>query len=371
MIAGNATAADFTGFMTFHTPRFAMLADLAKETTSEGRRELLRKVTEALDPSIPMASDEIAEFDEVLTTVAADYSTQVRAQIARLVAGSLSSFSHTAQRFALDDIEVARPILENSEALTDATLLQVVEQKSQDHMMAVTRRRRISEAVSQALVERGDDAVVSSLLTNEKAEIGLNAYDIVAKRAETSPVLQAPLVRRAGVPIELLNNLYMKVETDLRREIISKFESIAPEALEEAFQRTRTRVSTRYNQPEDFEQSKRRIDGMGRRGSLIPPALVTLMREGAVTRTSFKIALARLTGVEYEQVDRVVEGQDLDTLALLCRGSQFDRALFVSLAVGLSDRAFDGAEEFGRLYESVPIQAAQRAIRFWKVRVAA
>jgi hypothetical protein len=110
---------------------------------------------------------------------------------------------------------------------------------------------------------------------------------------------------------------------------------------------------------------------MGRRGSLIPPALVTLMREGPVARTSFKLALARLTGVEYEQVDRVVEGQDLDTLALLCRGSQFDRALFVSLAVGLSERAFDGAEDFGKLYESVPIQAAQRAIRFWKVRVAA
>ena len=42
-------------------------------------------------------------------------------------------------------------------------------------------------------------------------------------------------------------------------------------------------------------------------------------------------------------------------------------------AVGLdrSDRAMDGAQEFGKLYESVPTQAAQRAIRFWKVRAAA
>ena len=45
--------------MTFHTPRFAMLADLAKQTSSEGRRELLRKVTEALDPSVPLAEDEL------------------------------------------------------------------------------------------------------------------------------------------------------------------------------------------------------------------------------------------------------------------------------------------------------------------------
>ena len=175
--------------MNTHTPRFAMLADLAKETSSEGRRELLRKVTEALDPAPPLAGDEIGQFDEILATIASDYSTQVRSQIARLIASSLAPFSRSAQRFAMDDIEVARPVLEHSEALTDDTLLKVVGQKSQAHMMAVTRRRRISEAVSQALVERGDDAVVTSLLTNQKAEIGSQAYGMVAKRAETSPVL--------------------------------------------------------------------------------------------------------------------------------------------------------------------------------------
>ncbi len=350
-----------------------MLADLAKETTSEGRRELLRKVTEAFDPATPMAGDEITQFDDILATVACDYSKQVRSQIARLVASSLSPFSRSAQRFAMDDIEVARPVLEHSEVLTDDTLLKVVGEKSQDHMMAVTRRRRISEAVSQALVERGDDAVVTSLLTNEKAEIGSQAYGMVAKRAETSPTLQGPLVRRAGVPIELLNDLYMKVEADLRREIIGKFESVPPAELEAAFQRSRVRVSNLYKQPDDFELAKRRIDELQRKSALIPPVLVSLMREGFSARTAFKLAFARLTDVEFDVIERAVEGQDMDTVALLCRGSQFDRALYVSLAVGLdrSDRAMDGAQEFGKLYESVPVQAAQRAIRFWKVRAAA
>ena len=349
-----------------------MLADLAKETTSEGRRELLRKVTEALDPSTAMGAAEIAEFDEIVAAVASDFSAQIRAQIARLVASSLSPFSHTAHRFALDDIEVARPVLESSEALSEDTLLKVVSQKSQDHMMAVTRRRRISEAVSQALVERGNDAVVTSLLTNQKAEIGSQAYDLVAKRAETSQALQAPLVRRSSVPAELLNGLYTKVEADLRREIITKFASISPEDLEAAFQRTRERVSSSYAQPEDFDLSKRRIDRMERKGTLIPPVLVALMREGPSARTSFKIALAQLSGIDYPVVERVVEEGDLDTLALLCRGAHFDRALYVSLAVGLdrSDSALAGAEQFGDLYESVPIQAAQRAIRFWKIRAA-
>ena len=45
-------------------------------------------------------------------------------------------------------------------------------------------------------------------------------------------------------------------------------------------------------------------------------------------------------------------------------------ALFVTLAV-LScggDEAMSRAEEFGRMYNNVPIEAAQRAMRFFKVR---
>lgn len=348
-----------------------MLADLAKQTTSEGRRELLRKVTEALGPSVPLEEEELLQFDSILADAASAYSEEIRAQLADMIASSLSPFSQTAERFALDIIAVARPVLEHCDALSEEALLNVVSQKSQDHLLAVTRRKTISESISQALVERGDDQVVSALLTNDRAEIAPATYGIVAKRAETSQTLQAPLVRRSGVPIELLNDLYLRVEADLRREIVRKFESIAPAELEAAFARTRREVSHRYTLPEDFEAAKRRIDGMARKGGLAPPVLVNLMREGPMSRTAFKLAFARLIDVDYELIERVIEGGDWDTMALLCRGAQFNRALFVSLAVGLGDQAMDGAEDFGNLYESVPVEAAQRAIRFWKVRAAA
>jgi len=41
-----------------------------------------------------------------------------------------------------------------------------------------------------------------------------------------------------------------------------------------------------------------------------------------------------------------------------------------SRALTEADHRMNGAEEFGKLYESVPIQAAQRAFRFWKAGAA-
>jgi hypothetical protein len=58
---------------------------------------------------------------------------------------------------------------------------------------------------------------------------------------------------------------------------------------------------------------------------------------------------------------------------MICRAANIERPLFVTLAVliGGGDDAMARAEEFGRMYNSVPVEAAQRAMRFFKVRKSA
>ena len=52
------------------------------------------------------------------------------------------------------------------------------------------------------------------------------------------------------------------------------------------------------------------------------------------------------------------------------RAAGFDRGLFVTICLLVAGDGYgiSKAEMFGKLYEQVPVAAAQRAIRFWKVR---
>ena len=255
-------------------PRFAKLAELSSQTSSEGRRELLRQVTEQL--SSHGGSSDMAGFDQLLSAVASDYSTQVRADLAKLISGNDAQFACSAQLFALDEIAVAEPVLRHSKVLTEDTLLKVIAEKGQTHMMAVTGRQDISERISHALVEKGDDHVVSSLLKNDGARIAAHTYEAVAVRAQDSEILQAPLVRRADVPADLLNDLYVKVEKGLRQEILKKFNHLSEAELEEAFHRSRERLSKQYGgAPEDMAASTKRINAMARQNLLQPATLVT------------------------------------------------------------------------------------------------
>jgi uncharacterized protein (DUF2336 family) len=349
---------------------FALLLDLAKEGSSEKRRELLRQITDVFLADPPERSErETQLFDDIVVAVAADLETQVRVELAKKVAVSNVVVNRTARRLALDVIEVARPVIEHSKSLTEGDILDVIQQKSQDHMLAVTKRPDIGETVSSALVAKGEDRVVASLLQNATARMDRKTFEAVAGRAQISPVLHAPFVRNQHVPLDLLNTVYLKVEGSLRREIMRKFHGVSPAELEAALEASRNHLSSAYGAlPGDYQTAKEHVDAIEKRGALKPPVLVQLLRENR--RTGFYIAFATLVDIEFDLTRRLVEAKDIDALAMLCRGAGFDRGLFVTISLLVVDEGggLSKTEEYGKIYEQVPVAAAQRALRFWKVR---
>jgi uncharacterized protein (DUF2336 family) len=220
---------------------FAKLAALDSQKSSETRRELLREVTSVLDVHSHCTLAELNGIDEMLAAVASQFSTQVRREFARQVATSISGFGCFTEQLAMDEIEVSTVILQHSRSITNDVLLKVIKEKSDAHRMQVTARADLSEDVSDALVQHGSDEVVIALLKNETARIAVDTYEAVAKRANTNSALQSPLVRRKGVPLDVLQELYLQVEGELRQEIVSKFGEVAPDELERAFARVHNR----------------------------------------------------------------------------------------------------------------------------------
>ncbi len=361
--------------MTAPTSKFALLLELARETSSEKRRDLLREITGLLAGNADMrTTDNCSTFDDIAVTVIADLKAEARSEISRMIAAAPLPLGRTARQLAMDEIKVARPVLEHSIALTENDLIDVAGTQSQEHLLAVTRRSSIGERVSEALVAHGEDRVVASLLVNKGAQIARETYERVAERAQESPILHEPFVRRQGVPLDLLNDLYVSVAAELRQEILKTYENVSAAELDMALARSRKRVAKAYGGlPADFEQAQLELRKLQRNGTVRPSLLVELLREGAQSRTLFLLAFAGLTKSDYYLVRRLVESRDIDALALICRAAGFERAVFVGLArLVVAEKATrEQLDEFGKLYEQVPVTAAQRAVRFWKVREAA
>jgi uncharacterized protein (DUF2336 family) len=353
--------------------QFAKLLDLARTTDSEKRRELLREVTDMFFATSGIRNDrEDALFGDVLQLVAAEMQEGVLAELAERFAGAEDAPVGLMRDLANHSFEVAGPVLRESKVLDEQTLLQIINYQSQQHIAAVAQREHVSETLSDAIVRFGDDQALDALMRNETASVSRTSMEAAVDRARRNALLHEAVVTRRDLPLDLLNEMYFVVESRLRDQILQRNASVDAATLDAALSKARERLnrtvgdlSAEARNAMSFIQSKKN------NGELNARLLVSLYREAK--RMHFLYGLAEITHLDHETVANILERQDIDGLAMICRPSNIERPLFVTLAVLTcgGETAMDKAEEFGRLYNSVPVEAAQRAMRFLKVRKAA
>jgi uncharacterized protein (DUF2336 family) len=350
--------------------RFAKLIDLARTTDSGLRRELLREVTDLFfETSHTRTERESALFDDVLKLVAAEMQDSVLAELSEVFADAQDAPVGLMRDLANHSFEIAGPVLKRSRVLDEQTLLQIVNYQSQQHIAAVAQRPEVSENVSDAIVKFGDDTALDHLIRNDGAKLSRASMETAVDRARNNSLLHEGVVRRSDLPLDLLNEMYFVVENTLRDQIMKRNASVDPATLDAALSKARARMS--HNVGDMGAEAKNAmafINSKKNSGELNARLLVSLYREAK--QTHFLYGLAEITNLDTETVADLINRRDIDGLAMICRAAGIERPLFVTLAV-LScggDEAMQRAEEFGRMYNNVPIEAAQRAMRFFKVR---
>jgi uncharacterized protein (DUF2336 family) len=346
------------------------LISLAHEPSSERRRELLREVTDMFFAAPPQRPTEMALFDDVLSQLTGEMEEAVRAELSERMADVSAPPRRLLMSLAGDKIDVAMPVLTRSRALTEDDLLRVARTRDQDHLRAISRREMVSEAVSDAIVERGDDTTLSVLLANEKAELSRAAHEAVVDRAAVNPDLHEVVIDRQSLPMDLLNEMYFVVEARLRDRILERNASVDPAALEAALAAGRNRVAARDGAlPADYAEAEAAVRELKAKGGIGPGALTSFLRNGLTTK--FLVALAELAEIDFHTARRILERRELDALAIVCKAADFDRSLFLTFAVLVLGREADAmgrAREYAQLYSELPRDAACRTIRFWRVR---
>jgi uncharacterized protein (DUF2336 family) len=353
--------------------RLPDLIALAEETSSEKRRTLLRELTDHFFGAAPTTATETALYGDVLGKLADDMEAAVRQELSHRFAASPLAPHGLIRRLASDDAEVADPVLRNSPLLTDEDLLHVVKSKGQAHLRAVSARETVSEAVSDVIVERGDDETLGALLGNEGATLSRRASEAAVERAKVNPALHAATVERKTLPPDLLNEMYFVVEARLRARILEQNARMDPALLESALSAGRARLAEVDGAlPPDYSACLAYVEELRAAGQLTPQMLARFLRSGS--KTSFLIALSQLADVEFHTARQIVERQDLDALAVVCRAADLDRALFLTYAVVLLNTDGDAmgkAHAYARMYQDLSRDAALRTLRFWKARRAA
>ena len=151
-------------------PRPSDLLALAHNSSTEARQRLLVGVV-ALCEACPPSGELSPVLSEIFLTLARQAEREVRQALSEKLAHAEWAPAALVNVLALDEIEIARPILESSPILQDEDLLRVLIEASLEHQIAVARRPQISGRVADAVIDQAEPAVLMALTTNRTAEI--------------------------------------------------------------------------------------------------------------------------------------------------------------------------------------------------------
>ena len=148
----------------------------------------------------------------------------------------------TIQALANDAIDVAGPVLGQSERLDEPALVENASTKGQEHLLAISRRRTLSEAVTDVLLVRGDRQVVLSTAENPGARFSENGFVKLVERAEGDDRLAECVGSRAEIPLHLFIELLNKASTLYASELASVAKREVQQAVTEATDNIRKRA---------------------------------------------------------------------------------------------------------------------------------
>lgn len=124
---------------------------------------------------------------------------------------------------AKDKIEIARYVLEESKSLTDSDLIQISKKVSLEHRKVIAKRRKVSDAVVDELVQFLEEDVVEALLKNK----GANFSETALQRILTVSRSHLPYVDLLADRVELRPShgltMFWWASSATRKKILHRF----------------------------------------------------------------------------------------------------------------------------------------------------
>ncbi|WP_076863648.1 DUF2336 domain-containing protein [Bradyrhizobium mercantei] len=346
------------------------LDDIVRRGDPKRRAEAARRLGELfLQGAASFRPDHIDLFDGVLTSLVPHAELAARIDFAERLAPLANAPRHLVGQLARDDeVAIAGPVLRRSPVIDEKVLVEIATAKGQGHLLAMAERSKLSTALTDVLVRRGDRDVIRCAAGNAGAAFSDASFTTLVRRAGQDGVLTLRIGRRDDLPPVHLKSLLAGSIDVIRRRL----HHVAKPERQAEIKLAMSEIEGVVVQVEgrDFAPAQRAILALHRAGELNEAAVLGFAK--AFKYEECVAALAAMTSVKIVSLDRLISGDRYDPILIASKTIGFEwptvRALIL-MRLGPnrvpSPADIEGARvNFTRLMPST----AQRVVDFWKSR---
>jgi uncharacterized protein (DUF2336 family) len=339
--------------------------------TNAQRIQALSRVTDLFMTGAATYTDEqVGIFDDVILKIAERIEAKALAKLASMLAPIDNAPPKVMRTLAFhDDIEIAHPVLSASERLNEADLVANARTKSQLHLLAISERRALSEAVTDVLVERGDQKVVRSVAKNRGARFSDAGLRMLVKRASGDDVLATQVGMRRDLPPQHFLKLIEKASAAVRERLLAANPEAAAavrDVLADVVGGIRSEVRSASQQ---YSAAMAEVEALRRAKRLGEEQVYQFARDRKFEETA--VALSLLCGVPIDVVEQALLDTATEIALILAKVADLSWTTAKAiLLMQVADRGMSAQdlERAMQSYGKLQQQTARRVLGFYHAR---
>jgi uncharacterized protein (DUF2336 family) len=350
------------------------LEDAITKQNLRQRATVMRRVTDLfIVNSTGFSQEHIAMFDDVMSRLVVAIDKSARAEFGNLIARHGNAPLQTTRILALDDeIAVAGPILSHSQCLDDETLVAGAKTKSQEHLLAISQRSSISEAVTDVLVERGNTDVVVNTAANAGAKFSEFGCSTLVARSGEDRAIALRVWLRPDIPRHHLLSLFASASEEVQKELESADRQKA-QLYRYMVAQAKNQIQTQIRDgSENYATARPYIESLNRSGGLTDERLKVFARQGQFDEVA--IALSLMADLSVGHIERAFVHQQADHLLVIAKAIGLSWKTTKAILVMRAPSENKADPEIGRHYASfmkLQQSTAISALRFYRLRARA
>ena len=311
-----------------------------------------------------LAPREIELFDDVLARLADRSDIPSLVKLSRELPDTKRSLPKTVRRLVLhESAAVSTPILQ-FRSLPPDLLIEAAQTQGLEHLKAISGRHSIEPAIGALLVQRGDSGVHHTLVRNRGVRLLDADWSHLVQLGESDAGLAEQLGRRSDLPDSLKSRIRLKIEdTQLRR--LHAMPEVMRSRLETTIANTDATEILCDPDPPNYASAQAKMVELNRKGQLKD----STVNRFAVSRdyTNVIAALAFLSGSSIEVIEPLIVSSEVEGLVIACKACRLNWAttgMIIKNRPGLAQISAEEMEKARQRFESIPLSAAQRVVRF-------
>ncbi|MCR9077863.1 MAG: DUF2336 domain-containing protein [Hyphomonadaceae bacterium] len=352
-----------------------------EEHAGEGglaRRTLLRRLIDFIAmPASQVAPQDRSMGGDILLDMLFHATDSDRLLCAKRIAVLSDAPRRLLRYLAQCNIDIARPLLEDSESFDSSDLLEIIDQVTPDHRVLIAKRKRVPAVVSDQLARRGEISAVKALIQNKGAELSETAIDILVERSRKEGDLSSLLITRLELKPAQAMAMFWWSDRDTRRTILQRHaadrgemvnmcadvfaiaakegwsDPVARKTLQLIERRQRNRQAIERSEFESLEAAIETAATMG-----MSPEMVE--------------EIGYLAGIKPVTSAKILSDTGGEGIAVLCKATGLKRPSLKNLWISLKRplEADDGTphmlyEHLQETYDLLSVAKAQTTLRYW------